>query len=168
AIGGDVGTAIVFAQDEIHDPGDRVGAVDRRCTVLQDLHAVDGRNRQRVPVDGTAVERVVRDTAAVDQHQRRAVADAAEIDAGQPGARHDVPWVELRADGQRIAERADVGGDLRHDLGDARKATALDVLAADNLDGQRRFDIRAGDARAGDLDAQRIARRIGVLGPRRI
>jgi hypothetical protein len=81
AVARDLDPAEVLAQDEVDHTGDCIAAVDRRGAVLQDLHALDGGERDRVHVDGRAVERVVRDAPAVEQHQRVAGTYPAQVDA---------------------------------------------------------------------------------------
>ena len=64
----------VRARDEVDDAADRIGAVHRGCAVLQNLDALDRRERNRVEVHARAVEGVVRDPAPVEQHERACVA----------------------------------------------------------------------------------------------
>ena len=82
--GGNLEAVEVLAQDDVDDARDGVGAVHGRGAVLEDFDTLDRRHGDRVDVDevgGDAFgERADRDAAAVDQHQRRVGAEAAQAD----------------------------------------------------------------------------------------
>src|SRR5690242_14746571 len=42
---------VVALRDDVDDPGDRIGTVDRRCAVLEHLDALHQRERNRADVD---------------------------------------------------------------------------------------------------------------------
>ena len=157
ARGGRGDAGVLLAQDDVDHPRDRIGPVDRRRAVLQDLDALDRVERHLVQVDerplavvGQAVDG---EPAAVDQHERVVRAEAAQRHAGRPGAE---PVDE------RVGDRAVVvRGDRLHDRGDRLQARCLDVLARDRLDRRRRLGVHALDVGAGhvDLDVLRQRRR---------
>ena len=72
--------------DEVHHPGDGVGTVQGRGTVLDHFYALQrdiGQQSMDIHVTAAAAVEAVADTApAVDQHQRSAVAQVAQVDAG--------------------------------------------------------------------------------------
>ena len=74
-------TAEVVLQDDVHDAGDRIRAVDGRRRVLQDFDPFNGVERDARNIDERALT-VVREgkgrhPVAVDQHQRRRCVQAA-------------------------------------------------------------------------------------------
>ena len=59
--------------DEVHDSGDRIGAVDCRCAAGQQLDALDQRHRDLVEVScvtvlASGLRTTRRQTAAIDEH----------------------------------------------------------------------------------------------------
>jgi hypothetical protein len=68
-LGAHLEALVVALQDEVDHAADRVGTVDRRGAVAQDLDPVDGVERNRVQVDRGALERVVDDPPAVEENQ---------------------------------------------------------------------------------------------------
>ena len=142
----------VAAQNDVHHAGDGIGAVDRRCAVLEHFHALDGieRNGAEVGEHLLAVvgQAVGRHAAAIQQHQRRARTEAAQRDAGA-------------ATGEAVAEglgngAGAIGGDRLQVLGQRGLATAVDLLAAHHLHRGRRLGVGAGDVGAGDRDAVEV------------
>ena len=68
----------VVLQNEVHDAGDGVGAVDGRRAARDDLDALDHRFREQVDVD--SAEPIRRHhPAAVEQHERALRAQAAQV-----------------------------------------------------------------------------------------
>src|SRR6185437_11785525 len=156
-----LGTGVVAARNEIDDPCDRVRAVDRRCAVLQDFHPLDRveRNGREVdPADALDFARESFDSMPVQQDQR-------ELSA-EPAQRRRLGRECRRADG--AGERDLVyGADRRNrlkQLRNGRRARLFDLLARDDLDGQRAFPFDALDVRAGHLDPN-VGR--GLAGERR-
>ena len=70
----DLTTGVIASEDEVDDPGDRIGSVYRGSAILEDFHPLHGRQRNAVHVhgDGVADEtHAVRcQPAAVEQHER--------------------------------------------------------------------------------------------------
>ena len=92
-----------FSGDDVHHPGDGIGAVDGRGAVLEDFDPVNGDIRDRVQVDTVdlAAGARRRKAAAVHQDQGAARVQAAQaerVDAGTAGD-HEPPEgvVDLRA-----------------------------------------------------------------------
>ncbi len=151
AVTGAEGDAVeVAAQHGIDHAGHRVGTVDRGRAVLQDLDALDRADGDRVQVlealraqRRALRERIGRQAAAVQQDQRAAEAEVADVQRARPIG---------EAVGHAIVDRI-AGG--RHELQDLvhRYGTgALDVLARDHVDGRRRLVVDALDVGAGDVD----------------
>ncbi len=148
------GALEIAAQDDVDHAGDRVGAVDRRGAVGQHLDALDRAERDRVQVDEREVdvlrEAVVGDAPAVDQHQRRVLAEVAQADAG--GARREaVGELVVEREAALLRQRAQ---HFRH----RGLAALLDVLAREHGDGCGAFGVDPLDVRAGDLDPDVLRR----------
>ncbi len=141
--GGGVEAAIVPAQDEVDHAADGVGAVDGRGAVAQHFDAVDRRQRDRVQVDRLAVEGVVGEPPAIEQHQRRSRTQPAQVGGGQ--AR-----LVAAADGLRGVDGIDVRRHALEQLLDGGHAAPFDLLAGDDLHRQRAFELGLRDVRAGD------------------
>ncbi len=63
--------AIVVAQLDVHDPGNGIGAINARCSVLQNFNAFDGGARDRIKIDEghravTGAHGIGRDATTVD------------------------------------------------------------------------------------------------------
>ncbi|KAG1168427.1 hypothetical protein G6F35_017462 [Rhizopus arrhizus] len=67
------------AQNDVDHTADGVGAVDGRGTIGKDLHALDGTQRNQRDVDVLIAVRGGH-TVAVDQRQRGARSEAAQVD----------------------------------------------------------------------------------------
>ncbi len=144
-------TPVVPACDEVDDPRNRVGAIDRGRAVLQYLDALDRCQRNAVDVDGHRIaglaDAVWSDAAAVQQHQRALRPETAQRYRGDPPGR--------RARRRRVRQRpvARRRTDRLQQLLDVDDARLADLLARDHLYRQRRFPFDALDGRAGDFDA---------------
>ena len=132
-----------FSGDDVHHPGDGIGAVDGRGAVLEDLDPVNGGIRDRVQVDAVDLTAGAcrRKAAAVHQDQGAAriqAAQAERVDAGTAGD-HEPPErvVDLCARGQGAGLQ-----DLRG-VGHARQGSAL---AGDDRYRQGRCECIAPDA----------------------
>ena len=146
--------AVVAPHDDVHHAGDGVRAVDRGGAVLQDLDPLDRAGGNGVQVDEGVLqvlsEAVAGDAAAVDQHQGRLLAQAAQRDAG--GARSE-------AVGEAFAEAAAaVGRQIAEHFGNGRLAGALDVLAGDHVDRRDRLGVDPFDVRTGDFHPLHLLR----------
>jgi hypothetical protein len=142
----------VLARDEVDHAAHRVRAVDRRGAVLQHLDALDGGERDLVQVDGAAVQAMRGDAPAVQQHEGRIRSLAAQVGRARAvvAARRARDHVGVA---REVVEAVRVGGELHHQLLGRLDARALDVLARDDLDGQRALGLDALDVAARDLDA---------------
>ena len=145
----DGGAVGLLLEDEVDHAGNRVRAVDRRGAAGQHFDAVDHPQRDAGDVGEVAApaerHREVGDAAAVDQHQGVVGAEAAQVHL-------------LRAGGEVGAARgllalgfATVLGQRLQHVGHAGEAGGADVLGGDQGDRRRAFDLRARDARTGDL-----------------
>ena len=144
----------VTAQDDVHHARDRLRAVDRRGAVLEDVDAVDRRDRDRVHAGQHFLEAgdaVGRDAPAVDQHQRRAAAQATQRDRRR--TRREA--AELDA-----AQATLHDGQLGDDVAERRGARTHHILARDHRDGRRGLHVGALDVGTGDLDALQL---LGLL-----
>jgi len=146
----DFDALIVLAQDDVDHAGDRVGSVNGRGAVLEDVDALDCSDRDAVQVDEGLVdvlrEAVAGDAAAVEQHQHRVDAEASQRDRRR-ARRKAVAGVH------RFSERApaDHGQRYQH-FGQRRRATALDCRAVDDYHRVDRLHVDPRNVGAGDLD----------------
>ena len=153
--GGEVDARIVLARDEVDHAADGIGTVDRRRAVLQHLDALDRAGRDVVQVDALVVARggEVGQAAAVQQDQRGRYAQAAHV-----GAVHAALARRAVRDAGAVRQRRRVGADVPDQFRRRRRAHLLDVLARDQLHGQRRLGVDALDRRAGDFHARHLGR----------
>ena len=154
AADGRLEAAIVAPHDDVHHAGDGVGAVDRRGAVLQDLDPLDRARGNGVQVDEGVLqvlgEAVAGDPAAVDQHQGRLLAEAAQRDAG--GARGE-------AVGEAFAEAAaGVRRQVAQHFRDRRLARSARFLPGDHVDRRDGLGVDALDVRSRDLDPLHLLR----------
>lgn len=147
----DLGAFEVLPGDDVDHAGHGIGAVHRRGAVLEHFDALDGHQRQRVEIDegvGQAAgrEAIVGQAAAVEQHQRVLLRQAAQADAGRAGG----PAVV----GGFVAGVAGVGRDRTQHIGHGGLAGLFQLLPADHLHrvggfGIGTLDVGAGDAHGG-------------------
>ncbi|MNQ72586.1 hypothetical protein D3C85_872940 [compost metagenome] len=136
----------ILLEDEVHDAGQGVRTVGRRCAAGHDFNALDQRSRNAVQVDGVGL--VVRDEAtAVHQHQGAARANAAQVDSGRTVSR--VVGVGRQA-GNHLRQ-------LVQDLFDVDVAAGLNLLGADGRNRAVGDVVLAHDARAGHDDVADFA-----------
>ncbi|CAM0125917.1 hypothetical protein SMJ63A_80168 [Stenotrophomonas geniculata] len=142
----------VLLGDDVHHAGDRVRTVDGRCTVLQDVDALDHRGRDGVQID--AAIQAGGPAAAVDQHQGARRTEVAQADAGRT----------ITTVVERTVQGGTVGGNALQDVGDRGHALLFDIGAGQAQDRLRGFDVGALDARTGDRDAVKVGRFLGLGG----
>ncbi|MNS34231.1 hypothetical protein D3C72_663540 [compost metagenome] len=154
----------VVLEDQVDDPGHRVGAIDRRGAARLDLHALNQRRRDIAEVKSqeVGIVRRARATATVHQGQGPTDAEVAQIGLVQADVAEAVAGVGV---GQ--ARRH-----LRHLIQDVRDIG--DALGFDRLSGQRHgrrgrvqtaaLQTRAGDHHLIDLRGLFGSRRRSVLG----
>ena len=72
----------ILAQDDVGDASDRIGAVDGRCAVEQEVELPneEARNKADVGADRRALDAGRGHAAAVDQYERAGSAQAAKTD----------------------------------------------------------------------------------------
>ena len=145
-LSGELGADVGLFQLDVDHTGNRVGAVQRRCTVLEHLDAIDCVERDRAAVDETALavvaQRIGHHALAVDQGERAAHRQAAQRDAGGTGGEGPVkPWFSvpwpLAARLRRTSETFVLAG-------------AFQILIADDLHGTRGLLVGALDHGTGD------------------
>src|SRR5690606_7207869 len=105
----------ILAQNEVHDAGNGIGAVNRRRAVRHDLETFDGNGGNDGRIDESSGGTALRDAPAVHQDERRARTQASEIDGARPR--------KVRGGHAHGAERRLVDSDaddLRHFLQDVR------------------------------------------------
>ncbi|KAG0750230.1 hypothetical protein G6F24_015140 [Rhizopus arrhizus] len=136
-------TVVVLTQHDVDHARHGVGAVNGRCTTGQHFHALDDAARDRVDVGDVVVAvvrlRVLRRAAAVDQGQRVAGAQVAQVD--HLGIGGEAGNGQVAGEGRRGV----LGQRLQH-VTDGLETFAVDVGAGDHGHRRRAFDIRALDA----------------------
>ena len=136
----ELGALVAAPGHDVEHAGHRVRAVQRGGAVLQDVHALDGDLRNQV------VEVGVQHPLAVQQRERGATAEAAQIGAGA---------VALGV-GHRVVRGEGVGpvveGLVVDDLAERRRRLHLDVHRIKHLQRRRRIEVVALDERAGNDD----------------
>ena len=165
-LAGDGPAVHVVAQHRVDHARNRVRAIDGGGAVAQDLKTLQTRNRDRVGVVGQhrnqvfirLRRRVADDAAAVQQHQRIADAQIAQVDragvaARRVGGRRQIAGVEghvahLRDGAQQLIARSRAGGQ--------------DLFFADDRDRQGRRDLGAANLRPDDDDLIDLADRARV------
>ncbi len=152
---GELDAGEVALGDEVCDPGDRVGAIDRRSAAGHDLGALDQRDGNDVEV-GLAEQRRRYEPRPVEQHEIAVGADAAQVERSEARAAVVDRAVGARRHAGQIADQL---------LGIGRLAQP-DFGRAHHLDGARLLEIGVLDARSGDDDRRRILDR--RLAPRRV
>ena len=148
---------LLLLGDDVDDAGDRIGTVQRRGAVLQDLDAVDDAGRNRVEIDrrGNARRgRFIDPAQTVDQHQRALGAEVAQRDGRRTGT--DAAAVRRKtevAGGIEFGiERRAADRQLLENVADRSEAGLRDVFRGDRQDGRLALELGLPDARAGDLD----------------
>ncbi len=141
------GTFEILPGDDVDHAGHGIRTVHGRGAVLEHFDALHGNQRQRVEVDegvrqAAGREAVVGQPAAVEQHQRVLLRQAAQADAGRTGG---PPVV-----GGFVGGVAGVGRDRAQQVGDGGLAGLLQLLALDHLHRVGRLGIRALDVGPGD------------------
>ena len=149
-VSADFETAIVLAKHEVDHAGDRVRAIDRRRTVAKDLYALHGGKWNHRQVDGEAQERIVSESATVQQDERVPLANAAKVGTRETRDRRLTNRLPVVA-------AIEVRRDVAHQFGGRRPSGALDFGTRDDLEWQQAVGVRALDVRAGHLDADRVA-----------
>ena len=132
----------VVVHDEIHDPGNSVRSVDRRRTARQHVHALDQRGRNRIEVGRPEPGVSGGQPAAVDQDQRAARPEVAQVHRG--GARCAV--------GFHLSEISERLGQLIDDVGDVGEAGIGDVLRGNDADRALALQGLQRNPRAGHRD----------------
>ena len=133
---------VILAQDDVHHAADRVGAVNCRGAVGENLDTLHGRQRNDVEVhrlvggDGRT-----RHAPPVQQHQGPVGADSVKIDGGlaDPRTARTLPRRTQAVD-RVVAEH------VRHRFAAAQQ----NVLARDHHHRPRLLDVDPPDARPGD------------------
>jgi hypothetical protein len=160
AVGGDAGVGFdlqageLLVDDEVHDAGHGVRAVDRRGAARDDVDARDQHLRDRVDVDG-AVGVGRRQAMAVHQHQRALGAEAAQ---GQDVLSLVAGAVARTGRDRRALEDRQLVQTVRQAAG----RRLLDLFGRDHRHRRRRVGGDRGDARAGHGDRLHDLRVIGV------
>ena len=129
-------------EDEVHDTGDRIGAVDGRRAASQHFDTLDEGRRDAVDVRNGKARIARHEAMAIYEHKRPDGAEAAKVDRSGT----------CRAGGHELALRRI---DLRkpvEDLLDVGRAFELEFVALDHRDGTDGGQIGTRDARTGDHD----------------
>ncbi len=158
---------VIAAGDEVDDAADGVGAVDGRCTIAEDFDAFDRGERDGVQVHRATLQAVGGDAAAVQQHERRIGALAAQVGAG-----HAVVAALVLVDDARVARQVvrAIAGDVEiaEQLLGGGDALLVDLLLGEGGDRQRILGLGALDARAGHRDLVQGLLRLLIAGSRSV
>ena len=143
--------------DDVDDPGDRVGAVNGRGAVLEDLDPLDRAFRNRVEIGraGDSARRGAEHVAkAIDQDEDAARAEVAKIDLGGAGADSAAVGriAEIAAIVELGVEAAARAGQALEDVVDRVEAGPGHVLLVDEGDRSVEIERIAADPGAGDDD----------------
>ena len=132
-----------LAGDDVDHAADRVGAVHRRASVLQDLDALHRSGGNGVQVDrGARADPSVDHALSVHQHQRALRAEVAQVDLR----------LTVAAVVHVGVQRAALLGLLLEELTDRGHAARGDLVAADHGDWRRGGEVLAAHARASHDD----------------
>ena len=145
ALGAELETVIVAAQDEVDDARDRVRTVNRRVAARDDVDAFDQVVRDGIDVGRHGIVQNVGGNvaAAVDQDQRALGAEAAKIE--------QVKTRDTDAEARvLLGERAAQLGQVVQRVADVGLTLLEKAFAGDRGDRHGRFEVRTADARAGD------------------
>ena len=134
----------VFPGDEVHDPGNGVRAVERRCAILEDLKAADSDAGNCADI--YADVGVCHVATSVDQHQRAGRAEATQVNGVDAFVTLTAGTVELVGFGQVTVRNIEVS----YHLSDGGISNIHEVLLANHIDGQGRVLRGATDKGAGD------------------
>lgn len=155
--GTDLAAGQALLGDEVDHPADGVGAVQRRGTVAQHFHPVDGGEGNGVQVHPGAVDRVGRVVAqapAVKQHQGLVRADPTQVGKGRAAAAgtHRTPG----------ADRGLVGGNPVDQLFGGGHALLAQLLDPQHRDRHRGLGINPTDRGAGHFHPLQLSGGLGV------
>jgi len=146
------GAGEVVAQDDVDHAGDGIRAIDGRGAVLQHLHPLDRVHRDHAEVGEHLLaivgQAVGRHAAAIEQHQGRCRAEAAQRDAGAAAGE---AGAEALGDGAGA-----VAGQGLQVLADGGLAGAVDLLAGDHLHRRSGLGGDPWDVGTGDGDAVEV------------
>ena len=134
----------VFPGDEVHDPGNGVRAVERRCAILENLKAANSDAGDCADIHADVG--VCHVATSVDQHQRAGRAEAPQVNGVNAFVSLTAGTVKLVRFGQVTVRNIEVS----HHLSDGGVADIHEVLLANHIDGQGRVLRGATDKGAGD------------------
>ena len=161
-VGGDLKPREVTAGDEVHDPGNGVGAVGGCGPVTQYLDALQGDGRHHVHIDqqlrlGADGVRRPSGAVAVDEHQGAAGAKPADVHRGplRPGPGLKLVGLPVRP----LAERQ-----ILDEVQRSGRPLKGQVIPRQGGDGQRRILGNALDVGAGDDDLLNLLARVHCRG----
>ncbi len=148
----------VVLEDQVDDPGHRVGAIDRRGAARLDLHALNQGRRNIAEVESQEVGIIRRARATPAVHQGQGPADAQVAQVGL-----------IQADIAEAVAGVGVGQPRRHlrhliqDVRDIGDALGFDDLRTQRHRGRRRVQTAALQARPGDHDLVDLRRLFNTL-----
>jgi hypothetical protein len=134
---------VVLLEHEVHDAGDGIGTVDRRCAARDDVDALEQVRWNRIRVDRQCTVGTCDMASAIDEHQRALLAEATqieEVDAGSADEARRVGARESAAQRRQVIQR----------VADRRDTRGQQLLGRQLGDWSRRLDVAVRDARAGD------------------
>ena len=155
----DLGPLIILPQHVVDHTRHRVGAVNRRGTVRDDFDPLDRRQRNGVRFSEGLRGAGVGNAVAIDQHQRRRLAETAQID-------RVALLVVVATLGTAFAELTQVANLWKrpHDIGGVSLARGNNGLAI-HRDRLAADWLYPGDVGAGDDDFTVFGSRAGFRGP---
>lgn len=145
----------ITPQLEVDDPRDGVRTVNGRVAAGHDVHAFEQFVRNGVGIDIVGARRRRHVTAAVDQHQRAAGAQIAEVEPVDARRTDEAGRVGL---GEGRTQRRQFGQRIT-DIG---RAAFGEILTGHGRDRVGRFEVGTRDARTGDDDS--VAGGFGAIG----
>ena len=134
----------VFPGDEVHDPGNGVRAVERRCAILENLKAANSDAGDCADIHADVG--VCHVATSVDQHQRAGRAEAPQVNGVNAFVTLTAGTVKLVRFGQVTVRNIEVS----HHLSNGGVSDIHEVLLANHIDGQGRVLRGATDKGAGD------------------
>ncbi len=145
ALTADADALEIALEHEVHDPGNRIGTVDRRIAARHHVDALDKVGGDGVDVDVAGTRLRGHMSAAVDQDQGPRRAEAAQIKQAETGGTDEPGRI-------RLAEGRAQRGQIVERVAERHAALIGEFLHAYRRDWHCGGKVRAADARAGNHD----------------
>ena len=116
-------------RDEVDDAGNGVRAIRGRGAVLQHFDSLDRAERQQIRIDAQQRNRRYRQAPAVEQHERPAAVEAAQVDADSACSKQHTAGVPLADRSLRCRQRT-------NDIEYRERPLTLELFAVEYRDRQ--------------------------------